>query len=877
MRRHIYYTLQSLLHKQGSNAIKIVSLALGLLMSVFLFARIAFELSFDNFYHDSDNLYIVKTGWLKNGVLEGNESRFTIIPIPAAIAEEFPEQVESSTVSCSLFDNSFQLGERQLDMSTVMADTLYFSVLGLEMIEGNPQDLMSVFLFARIAFELSFDNFYHDSDNLYIVKTGWLKNGVLEGNESRFTIIPIPAAIAEEFPEQVESSTVSCSLFDNSFQLGERQLDMSTVMADTLYFSVLGLEMIEGNPQDLAGPDVVFLSAKSAKEAFGDENPIGKTLRYDFWGYQTTLLVKGIFADIPLNTSLERRTEAIISFPTIGRHLKWNLGWQSGGNYDGYLRLRSPQDADWLNERMSIAIARHIPPESGLELSVRIVPIHNLHVETPQVRKMIWIMFFLGIVLLFTTALNYVLVSVASLTQRAKAIGVHKCSGASGSSIFSMFMVETAIVVGLALLLIGLLVYIFHEKMEELAAVPLSALFDWQNLWAPLSVILLLFILGGCLPAMLFARIPVTQVFRRYTSGRRGWKRVLLFVQFIGAAFILGMMLMVVSQYSYVTTRDRGWRPERVAYTTQREVDGNSLRSLVGSLPYVEGVASAERPILWFGSNQPILDNQGNELFYPRNTWFDSDFLPFIGLRLKEGHNLTGEGQLLVNSVFCEKMNWTDSPIGKRVNDYGTVVGLLDSFSFADMPNDNLPVMVEWTGKTAATLHVRLKEPLDENLARLNEEMHRIYPQKSLVFRSVEQEMRSYAESVRVFRDVTLLVSLTILFIILMGLIGYVNDEIRLRSKEIAIRKVNGAETESILLLLSRDVLWLAIPSVAIGIGGACRAGKLWASQFSDVVPFPIGGYILVGCLLLLFIVVTVVLKAWCIANENPVKSIKSE
>lgn len=633
MRRHIYYTLQSLLHKQGSNAIKIVSLALGL--------------------------------------------------------------------------------------------------------------LMSVFLFARIAFELSFDNFYHDSDNLYIVKTGWLKNGVLEGNESRFTIIPIPAAIAEEFPEQVESSTVSCSLFDNSFQLGERQLDMSTVMADTLYFSVLGLEMIEGNPQDLAGPDVVFLSAKSAKEAFGDENPIGKTLRYDFGGYQTTLLVKGIFADIPLNTSLERRPEAIISFPTIGRHLKWNLGWQSGGNYDGYLRLRSPQDADWLNKRMSIAIARHIPPESGLELSVRIVPIHNLHIETPQVRKMIWIMFFLGIVLLFTTALNYVLVSVASLTQRAKAIGVHKCSGASGSSIFSMFMVETAIVVGLALLLIGLLVYIFHEKMEELAAVPLSALFDWQNLWAPLSVILLLFILGGCLPAMLFARIPVTQVFRRYSSGRRGWKRVLLFVQFIGAAFILGMMLMVVSQYSYVTTRDRGWRPERVAYTTQREVDGNSLRSLVGSLPYVEGVASAERPILWFGSNQPILDNQGNELFYPRNTWFDSDFLPFIGLRLKEGHNLTGEGQLLVNSVFCEKMNWTDSPIGKRVNDYGTVVGLLDSFSFADMPNDNLPVMVEWTGKTAATLHVRLKEPLDENLARLNEEMHRIYPQKSLVFRSVEQEMRS--------------------------------------------------------------------------------------------------------------------------------------
>ena len=109
MRRHIYYTLQSLLHKQGSNAIKIVSLALGLLMSVFLFARIAFELSFDNFYHDSDNLYIVKTGWLKNGVLEGNESRFTIIPIPAAIAEEFPEQVH---ILCGSGAQGGQSGDR---------------------------------------------------------------------------------------------------------------------------------------------------------------------------------------------------------------------------------------------------------------------------------------------------------------------------------------------------------------------------------------------------------------------------------------------------------------------------------------------------------------------------------------------------------------------------------------------------------------------------------------------------------------------------------------------------------------------------------------------------------------------------------------------
>ena len=105
------------------------------------------------------------------------------------------------------------------------------------------------------------------------------------------------------------------------------------------------------------------------------------------------------------------------------------------------------------------------------------------------------------------------------------------------------------------------------------------------------------------------------------------------------------MMLMVVSQYSYVTTRDRGWRLERVVYTTQREVDGNSLRSLVGSLPYVEGVASAERPILWFGSNQPILDNQGTSFSILVILGSTVDFLPFQTEKLEklEACNCPGE------------------------------------------------------------------------------------------------------------------------------------------------------------------------------------------------------------------------------------------
>lgn len=737
--------------------------------------------------------------------------------------------------------------------------------------------LMSIFLFARIAFELDFDNFYKEADNLCLVKTGWLKNGVLEGKEDFYTLIPIPGVIAEEFPDRVQGATVSCSLFGDLYRFGNRSLEMQTVLADTSYFFVLGLDVVKGNPQDLANPDAVFLSETAARRTFGGEDPIGKTLMYDLWGNDVALLVKGIFKDVPINTSLGKRPEAIVSFSGIGKYTKWRTGWQSGGNYDGFVRLRTPQDAGWLNERLSAAIARHLPADSGLELSVHITPIRSVHLDDAQVRKTIWIMFFLGIVLLFTTTLNYVLISISSLTQRAKAIGVHKCSGASSGGIFCMFLTETAVVVSMSLLVAGVLVYLFYEQMEELAAVPIDVLFAPQHLYAPLAVLAILFVLGGCLPAVLFARIPVTQVFVHYASGRRGWKRVLLFVQFTGAAFILGMLLLVFSQYRYMVGRDRGWNPQRVAYLYQHKVEGTQLRTQLRNLPYVEAVASAERSMLGFGANRPILDNQGNEMFYPRNSWFDSDYLPFIGLRLKEGHNLTGEHQLLVNSKFCEKMHWTDSPIGKQVNDYGRVVGLLDSFAFPGTPNDDVPVMIEWISGIGFCMEVRLKAPFNENLQKLNEEMKHLYPQDELTFLSIEQTISDYAASVRIFRNVTLWASVTILLIVMMGLMGYANDEIRLRSKEIAIRKVNGAETSDILRLLSQEVLWLAVPSVLLGVFGAYKTGQVWIGRFKDMVPLPVAGYVIVGCLLLAFIVGCVLLKSWYIAKENPVKSIRNE
>jgi putative ABC transport system permease protein len=175
-------------------------------------------------------------------------------------------------------------------------------------------------------------------------------------------------------------------------------------------------------------------------------------------------------------------------------------------------------------------------------------------------------------------------------------------------------------------------------------------------------------------------------------------------------------------------------------------------------------------------------------------------------------------------------------------------------------------------------MHARLKEPFEDNLIRLNEEMKKLYPSQKPMFTSYDQYLRDIFENVRTFRDSVLMACIAILVITLMGLIGYTNEEVRRRSKEIAIRKVNGAEVTDILKMLCRDVSIVALPAVIIGVLLSWQMGKAWiSSSFEDILSISPLVYIGVVIVALAFILGTVIVKSWHVANENPVVSIKSE
>ena len=739
---------------------------------------------------------------------------------------------------------------------------------------------MSILLFSRVAFEQSYDTCYKDYDNLYQIFSIFSADGE-QFEPQKANCGPVAGAILENFPQEVESATSIAYFLGAPLYNGSVRFDAKTLLADSLFFRTMGIEVLSGNPEkELMQPDVIFLADRLARKIFGDENPIGKVLNYN---KEMQFTVKGTYADLPANATM--RPEGVVSMPTSWNRGWGNYSWRGGDSYYEYIRFRPGADKEVVNARLDAMIQKYRPEEDkkAYGYTAFVKPIRDVYRNEDQVKRMDTIMSILALAILFIAALNYVLISISSLTYRAKAVGVHKCSGASGGTVFSMFLLETGIIIVLALMLMALILLNFQEFIEDTTAAKLSVLFAPDRIWVPLAVVLVLFIVGGVLPGRLFARIPVSQVFRRYTEGKKGWKRPLLFVQFAGVAFICGLMYVVMAQYNYVKDKDMGYNPRRVAvgsaYFGKAEESEPALHFFRG-LSYVEEVSCAVSTPIWSYSGSMIQGESGQALFSTRTSRAPEDYFKMMGMTIKEGRPARATDELVVNEAFVERMRWGDKALNHPLRMEGEnykVVGILKDFHIGSFFEPQDVIIFGYTRTFGNAVHVRLKEPFAENLRRLNKDVAEAYPDKTIDFGGMEQEILNEYNPVRVFSNATILAAVTLVFIMLMGLIGYTTDEVRRRSKEIAIRKVNGAESTGILELLSKDILYVAGPAVIIGTLASWYVNGMWMEQFATQVPLTWGVDVLIALVILIIIVACVIWKSWKIANENPVNSIKSE
>lgn len=737
---------------------------------------------------------------------------------------------------------------------------------------------MSILLFARVAYEQSYDTCFRDYDRIYQVWSRFVMNGE-KLEPQTMNMGPLAGAILESFPKEVEGATCTCRYLASwPLYYGDHRFDERKLCADSLFFQTMGIEVLSGNPvQDLQQPNVIYLSQSLAERMFGGEEPVGKVISYN---HERDLTVRGTFADLPDNTTVG--ADAVISLPPAWAATQANYSWEGGDSYYQYVRLRPGVDVEALNARMEKMTEKYLPARDSWSYSAWVQPLRDTFRQQDDVRRMFTIMLTLGLSILFITALNYALISISSLSRRAKMVGVHKCSGASGEGIFGMFMLETLMVVVLALGVMFLLLWGFRDFVEDTAATKLSNLFEGSRLWVPAATVGVLMLVGGVLPGRLFARIPVTQVFRRYTEGKKGWKRPLLFVQFAGVAFICGLMCMVMMQYHFVMSKDMGFNTKRIAvtYLTFEKAERENAYNFFRSLPYVEDLSAAYGNPLEGYSGCFINGENGESLFSARFDACMSNYYDLMGMKLKEGRLPRDSSEVVVNETFVSLMKWGKDAVGRTVHTMGetsTVTGVLKDFQINGFYAGPMPYIGFKTRQFNNGLHFLLKEPFAENLQRLTKDAAEAFPDKTIDFTSMEEGMNRMYNPVRVFRNATAVAGVVMFFIMLMGLLGYTADEVQRRSKEIAIRKVNGAEASDILRLLGRDVLYVAVPAVVIGVVASWYVNSLWMDMFSAQASMSVFEYVLIGLAVLAVIAGCVLWKSWRIANENPVLSIKSE
>ncbi len=756
-------------------------------------------------------------------------------------------------------------------------------------------------LIAKVCFESSYDNFYKGLERIYLIKPNYSLRG--EVNESD----QVSGGIAPGFKKYVpgvESATRTTFLFESEkFYTEEKALVTGMlVLADTAFFDVFDRKILAGNPKEvLAQKFNVMVSRSFAEKMGGIDKAVGKII-YNEEAPKLKFTVGGVYEDFPENGSLYY--DILLSMETYPKESTDN--WLGNDRYKGYVKLEEGVTPESIDPAIRKMMDKNLPMEelknSGYKIWCVLSPFHKLHTSEPYVRNLIIILSVVSFVLVLISLMNYMLISISEMVKRSKEIGIHKCYGAEGTNIYGMLIKETSVYLFFSLLLAFLMILGFRQTIEYLLGVSLEALFIKETMIVLCGVILVLFLVSALLPGYLYNKIPVSVAFMNYKENKRKWKLCLLFIQFIINVFLLSFVFIIAAQYDKALNDDPGYNYENVLYYNVRGVDKvQASRSVevISSLPEVVDVERAYTlPFDYCSGNNVYLPGGDSELFNIADQYAGTEgFFDFFDIPMIEGRVPAAENEIAVSRSFVEKMkeftDWNDGPIGKGIyltehSDSSamnlgilTISGVYEDYRIGLLNRMDERPSVRFTGKAENEympfILIKVKDINPETINKIQNKLSEVITEKEMEVFSYEQVMNSMYDDNKKMKNTILAGSIFSIAIAFLGLVGYVRDEAQRRSKEIAIRKINGATTAEILSLFVAGIMkWLVVAFI-IGDALAYYVAGLWLEQFAEKVSLSLLYFLAADLIVAIIVVATVVICSLKISNANPVLSLKNE
>lgn len=779
---------------------------------------------------------------------------------------------------------------------------------------------VSLVLLTKVCFEQTYDSCFEGADRIcYVTESATI-------NESEQSHEKTPGGIAprmkEYFPCIEEASRWTPLTSDTKviLQDGKRKANVERViLADSCFFKILDRKCLAGSLVEPLGMKAnAVVSSSMAMKLSGNDTPasaaesvLGKVFTLEDDVNNVAVTISGVFEDYPANTSY--RPDVVVSLSSISLYgmLDKSDGVAGNDRYMSMIKLTDKSAIEQVNKGMGGFIKHFVPTEEMLEAGFKIRftahSYEDYHNESGDSRNMMLVLTFVALALLITAVLNYLLIVISNSVSRSREMALRKCMGSDTCDMYSMMTAESLVHTVAACIIAILLVYASRGTVETLAGTSVADLFAGKPLLVATAVVILVFLLNAIIPAAMYNRIPVATVFRNYVAGKRMWKRALLAIEFSAVAFLGVLLSIVTMQYNQLVTTDLGFDCEHTAIVNLSGLESSQKKSLMEEIRTVPDVADAT-----FCNQNPFGRYSGNKVQLPGSTqalfnisdafWNDSHWLDVMGIKIVKGKPFTEDkfydDEVLIDTKFEEMLKantgW-DDVIGKEImvtehtdgKATSVITGVFEPISqglyageeefFETRPMAAFYINPDLTCQAFNHIIIKYHSLTAESIAKTKKVIEKVVPNREMDIRPFRYlRLDDFKETLNV-RNTILIGGIVTLLIAIIGLIGYTIDEVKRRSKEIAIRRVCGALFSEIQSLFVKDIMLIAVPSVIVGCVLAAIVAERWQQQFMVHAGLPWWVFALTSTLILLLVAITSVTYVRIVATSNPVESIKTE
>jgi putative ABC transport system permease protein len=760
----------------------------------------------------------------------------------------------------------------------------------------------SFLLYLWVQDERSIDKFHENDGRLYQVMEKSTENGIIRIHDG--TQGPLAEAMEKDIPEVENAVTVmnlSKEGMDITIKNGEKFFKSAPLFSSDAFFKVFTFPLIWGNTATiLKEKSSIAISEDLAQKLFGTTGAaMGKSLQWNAFGKDHLSSVTGIFKNVRSNSTL--KFDVVFTKQKLLEDL-WPNGtkWYNTGP-ETYLLLKKEANLAAFNKKIDRYIDKY-DKNNHFSLFVRKYSdayLYGNYEEGKQVGGRITnvkLFSVIAILLLIIASINFMNLSTAKVSGRLKEIGIKKTVGSSRRSLVFQFIGESLFVTALSTVIALVLVALLIPQFNFITGKQLAFHFSTSQLSMLFLIALITGILSGSYPAFYLSGFKPLETLKGKVQGKMGElfvRKGLVIFQFVISLVLIVSVFIVYRQIEFAQTKSIGYAKENVVYFDMEGKIFENKKNFFDELKRVPGVVQAG------GIDQSLIREDGGSSTYgiewpgkiaDKNIDFmirtvDEHLVRTLGMQIKEGKSFSdslgaNNSYLLLNETAVKVMGLKD-PVGTKVrlwDEEKTIIGVMKDFHTASIHQPISPLVFRCVPDNVSMAMVRIQAGSERKVIdQLTAFYKRVNPGYTLNLQFLDDTFRAqYLTEERTLTLAKYFAWLTIL-ISCLGLFGLAAFDTERRTKEIGIRKVLGANTKSLIALLSKDFLKLVVIAIVLASPVAYYLMSQWLQNFAYKVDISWWIFVIAGVLALFIALLTVSFQAIRAAVANPVKSLRNE